>query len=453
MRSSQFTCLFAAAFMTITPYTPQQFLLLAKGQTDISAKISILKRLTRSFPLDSSARDAESHMVDLLISTNRYEEALLEYRREHPDTGSGRAIDFKLLELLLRTGRYNEVLRATSAASGPVKDFIRDMKILELRVQALLAKGQYGVARECVDQWLQSYTEEGVLGSRFENDVRSIQFLKRHLETLIRLQGPVDKAIFTASVPDSLQHWSKRRNVPIVFFKLIPTHPAGQLHEPLLAGLHVDEDYFIDRVADLNRGFDYVSGDQFALQFAGLHTLYVKEGDMDPESSGGHLLTSRVYMHTIPQLYKLAGEAFVVLLDYRTRSDGEAAYMGDGLIHLSASKMQTLVMMHEILHGLGATHQDWNSLQAEGYRFDPEERGLMTFDHGEILDLGLEEKNRALLGWPKVGVVRPRFTSDSEDVAQLKEGPAAPSQISPEEATTAFVPATLPKSSQLIPSL
>ena len=66
-------------------------------------------------------------------------------------------------------------------------------------------------------------------------------------------------------------------------------------------------------------------------------------------------------------------------------------------------------MMHEILHGLGATHQDWNSLEAQGYKFDPEDRGLMTFEHGELLYLGLEEKNRALLGWPHVGVIRPHL--------------------------------------------
>src|SRR6266481_6692620 len=97
--------------------------------------------------------------------------------------------------------------------------------------------------------------------------------------------------------------------------------------------------------------------------------------------------------------------------------------MGDGIIHLSASKLQTLVVMHEILHGLGATHQEWNALQAAGYRFDPEDRGLMTFVHGEILDLGLEEKNRALLGWPQVGVVRPRFAAD-EELAQGDQTPA-----------------------------
>src|SRR5258706_5935472 len=329
---SRFTCLFAASFISITPYTPQQFLTLAKSHTAVSEKISILKRLADSFPLDSAARQAHEEMVSLLISTNRYEEALLEYRKLHPETGAGRAIDFKLLEMLLRTGRYSEVLRAIAALPagrqgppGPERDFLRDMKLLELRVQALLAKGQYALARECVGKWLENYQADGSPGSRFENDVHSIQFLARHLATLERTQGPVGKALFTASVPDSLQHWSQRPNVPIVFFKLIPAHPAGQLPAPLLPGRHEGADYFEDRVADLNRGFDYVSGGQFSLRFAGVHTLYIQEGDLDPESSGGHLLTSRVYIHTIPPLYKLAGEAYVVLLDYRIQADGEAA--------------------------------------------------------------------------------------------------------------------------------
>jgi hypothetical protein len=75
----------------------------------------------------------------------------------------------------------------------------------------------------------------------------------------------------------------------------------------------------------------------------------------------------------------------------------------------------------------------------------------MTFVHGEILDLGLEEKNRALLGWPRVGVVRPRFAAD-EEAAQVDESPteaAAPAQAT----TTAFAPDPASKSSELIPAL
>jgi len=438
--------------MAVTPYTPQQFLFLAKEQVSVSDKISILKRLSDSFPLDTSAKIARENLINLLLSDNRYEEALQLYQKDHPQTGAGQAINFKLLEMLLRTGRYNDVLRDTAAASGPVRDFLRDMKLLELRVQSLLAKGQFQIARQCVDRWLEKYAGDGVPGGRFEGDVRSIQFLQRHLLALERMNGSKGKAIFTASVPDSLQHWSHRQDVPIVFFKLIPVHPGGQLHEPLLPGRHEPASYFEDRVNDLNRGFAYISGGDFSLRFAGLHTLYVKEGDMDPESSGGHLLTSRVYIHTIPQLYKLAGDAFVVLVDYRDQADGEAAYMGDGLIHLSASKLQTLVVMHELLHGLGATHQEWNAFEAQGYKFDPDDRGLMTFERGEIVNLGLEEKNRALLGWPHVAVVRPHFETDAEFTEGLSRLGKAVLDLDP-VANQAPTPVEKPDSSELLPSL
>ena len=416
--TSQFSCLWLAAFMTITPYTPSQFLQMAKQQTDISEKIVLLRRLIDTFPLDALAHTAREHLIALLAGSNRYEEALLEYRKEHSETGSGDAIDFTLLDYLLKTGRYSDVLRATSAASGPIRDFLRDEKLMELRVQAMLAKGRYELAREGVDDWLDKYEGDGIEGSRFEGDVRAIQFLRHHLLYLERTQGPKGKAIFTASVPDSLQHWSQRQDVPIVFFKLIPAHPAGQLYEPVLPGRHETDEYFEHLVDEMNRGFGYLSGGHFSLRFQGLHTLYVKQGDMDPTSSGGNLLTSRVYVHTIPELYRLAGEAFVMLVDYRDQSDGEAAYMGDGLIHISASKLKNLVMMHEILHGLGATHKEWNFLENQGYQFDPDDRGLMTFEKGELKDLGLEEKNRAVLGWPRVSVVR---FSDGTTVASAQD--------------------------------
>src|SRR5262245_8508744 len=139
---SKMSCLMVATLVGITPYTPQQFLALAKTQISVSEKISILKRASESYASDSLARTAHEHLVTLLWNTNRNEEALQEYRKDHSETGSGRSVDFKLLEMLLRTGRYSEVLRATAAASGPERDFLRDMKLLELRVPALLAKGQ-----------------------------------------------------------------------------------------------------------------------------------------------------------------------------------------------------------------------------------------------------------------------------------------------------------------------
>ncbi len=404
--SSRFNCLWVAAFITVTPFTPYQFLIKAKQEICVSDKIVLLRRLIQTFPLDSLVHPVRQHMVDLLSGSNRYEEALLEYSKDHPETGSGDAIDFTLIDYLLKTGRYGDVLKATAAASGPIRDVIRDQKLMELRVQAMLAKGRYELARECVDDWLAKYEGDGIEGSRFEGDVRSVQFLRHHLLYLERTVGPKGKAIFAATVPDSLQHWSHRGAVPIYFFKLVPAHPAGQLYEPVLPGRHETEEYFQQMVDEMNRGFEYLSAGDFSLSFKGVDTLYVKQGDLDPAATGGHILTSRVFVHTIPELYRLSGEAFVMLVDYRAQSGGEAAYMGDGLIHISADKLQNLVMMHEVLHGLGATHKDWSTLENQGFQFDPDDRGLMTFERGEIKDLGLEEKNRSVLGWPQVTVVR-----------------------------------------------
>ena len=390
--------------MTVTPYTPWRFLELAKQQTTVDDKIVTLRQMLESFPRDAAGVTARTELVSLLDGTNRYEEAYQIYQ-QHPAPGAGDAVDFKLLDYLLKTGRYADALRATARATGPVRDFVRDERLLEIQVQALLAKGCYRTARESVDRWLEVYAGDGMAGRRFEGDVHSIAFLRRHLRVLERSQGAEGKPLFTAAVPDNLQQWSQRTDVPIVFFKLIPAHPAGQLYDPVLPGRYETEPDFESRVDELNKGFHYLSGGAFSVSFAGLHTLYVAEGDMDPVSSGGHLLTSRVYLHTIPELYRLAGQAFVVLVDYRAQAEDEAAYMGDGLIHISASKLKTLVVMHEILHGLGATHQDWSVLEGQGFQFDPEDRGLMTFERGEILNLGLEEKNRATLGWPHVAVL------------------------------------------------
>ena len=92
---SRMTCL-CCLFMTITPYTPQQFLSLAKTEVSVPEKISLLKRLADSFLLDSTSAIAREQLVNLLTSSNRYEEALIEYKRNHPGTQIGRNVDFKL---------------------------------------------------------------------------------------------------------------------------------------------------------------------------------------------------------------------------------------------------------------------------------------------------------------------------------------------------------------------
>lgn len=431
MRIARFQCLVVAAFLTLPPPSSTSTLELARKQPAVGDKIATLKRLLDTSPQDPSASRARENLITLLMGSNRFEEALQLYRRSSAETteptpaqsaGAGDAIDFKLLDLYLKTGQYTNVLRSTVAAAGPVRDFLRDLKLLEIRVQALLARGLYGLARQSVEEWISTYQSEGPEGSRFERDVTSMQHLRRHLMTLERLQGPRGKGLFTAAVPDSLQHWSRRPDVPIYFFKLVPAHPAGQPPQQLLPGRHEGDIFFQEIVDSLNRGFRYLSSNLFSVNYQGVYTLYVKDGDIDPEITGGHVLTSRVYVHTIPELYKLAGNAFVILVDYRRGAEDEAAYMGDGLIHLSASKLGTMVIMHEILHGLGATHRDWSYLESQGYRFDPEDRGLMTFERGELKDLGLEEKNRALLGWPQVSVVR----MGAHDVAEAgtPKGPA-----------------------------
>jgi hypothetical protein len=50
-----------------------------------------------------------------------------------------------------------------------------------------------------------------------------------------------------------LKQWSKRRNIPIHFFKLVPVHPAGQMPAAVLAGRHESDDYFRSRVEEMNR--------------------------------------------------------------------------------------------------------------------------------------------------------------------------------------------------------
>jgi|GEM_PF-2347866 hypothetical protein len=386
--------------------SPIQFLDQAMQSTSLNEKIVALRSLIRLFPANSATSRAHDDLISLLAYSNRTEEAFQEYVQRRTPENSQDGLDFTYFDYLLRTGRYGQLLRETSIVPNGMRDFIRDEQLMELRVQALLAQGRYQIARQAVEQFLEIYAGDGIEGSRFEGEVRSIQFLDRHLRTLERRQGVAGKPLFTGAVPDSLRDWSHRTDVPVVYYKLLPAHPSGQLHEPLLAGRHEGDDFFMAQTVELNRGFSYISGGKFSLKFEGVHTLYVQEGGVDPMDMGGRVLTSRVYLHTIPQLYRLAGKAYVVLIDFRQSAESEAAYMGDGLIHVSASHFNTMVLMHEILHGLGATHQDWNTLVSEGYKFDPDDRGLMTFGpRGSLQDFGLEEKNRAVLGWPRVPLI------------------------------------------------
>src|SRR5690242_5195136 len=113
MRRPHFQCFFMAAFLTVSPYTPQHFLDLAKEQISVGEKIVLLRRLIQSFPLDGAARTAHRQLVDLLVGSNRVEEALQEYQEKHPPFAPQDAADFTLLDYLLKTGRYEDVLRSS----------------------------------------------------------------------------------------------------------------------------------------------------------------------------------------------------------------------------------------------------------------------------------------------------------------------------------------------------
>jgi tetratricopeptide (TPR) repeat protein len=411
-----------AAFITTLP-SAELHVREAQQQLSLPDKISGLRRCLYEFPRDPSSRTIRDQLVTLLIASNRYEEALQEYRQQLAQRKLTAEPDLKLLELLLKTGRYAEVLSRTHRASLQTTDFLLNERLFECRVQAYLAQGQYREARRTLDQWLGMHEREGIESVRFMADVKALQQTRQYLFALENTQGPLGKPLFTAAVPDSLTHWSRRQNVPIVFFKLVPADPAlvsdGQNPvDPVSSqtlGAVVD---------DMNRGFRYLSGSHFTLQFNGVETLYGKMDNVPPATAQTSLLASRVYVHTIPPLYRLAGQAFVILIDYHAASDEEAAYMGDGIIRISSTKLHTMTLMHEILHGLGATHQEWAALTRLGYTFDPDDRGLMTFDQGELHDLGLEEKNRVLLDWPRV--VRLQVPSESTLISSLTLPPPKP---------------------------
>jgi hypothetical protein len=91
----------------------------------------------------------------------------------------------------------------------------------------------------------------------------------------------------------------------------------------------------------------------------------------------------------------------------------------------------------------------------------------MTFEQGEIVYLGLEEKNRALLGWPRVAVVRPHFSTDQEFTERLAslgkavadwQQETTPAAVVPAPAAAsapepAAAPAQRPSATELLPTL
>jgi hypothetical protein len=387
-------------FTSATPFTPSSYLTMAREQTVLGDKVSLLRNCLKNFPSSPQAREARTQLITLLIATNQYEAALQEYRKEMELRKPGQDIDLKFLELLLKTGRSREVLRRTVRASVG-HDPIYDRQVFEYRVQAFLAQGQYREARQNVDQWLGMHGRDP-RGGRIDGDIENLQQVRRYLFALENAQGPLGKSLFTASIPDSLTRWSRQPHVPIVFFKLIPAEASDKSPEIQMIEKRLDESALRSMVNEMNRGFHYLSGGSFSLEFGGVETLYGKSDDPDPFGAHASVLTTRVYIHTIAPLYRLAGKAYVVLLDGRGPADEGTAYMGDGLIRIAGQKLNAMTLMHEVLHGLGATHQDWAALARLGYQFDGSDKGLMTFDQGELLDLGLEEKNRILLDWPRV---------------------------------------------------
>jgi hypothetical protein len=71
-------------------------------------------------------RTVRDQLVSLLLASNRYDEALREYRRQMALRRPNDEPDLKLLELLLKTGHYREILQLTAQAPRNGHDFLFD---------------------------------------------------------------------------------------------------------------------------------------------------------------------------------------------------------------------------------------------------------------------------------------------------------------------------------------
>ncbi|MFA5975128.1 MAG: hypothetical protein WC859_03070 [Elusimicrobiota bacterium] len=263
--------------------TPEHLLALAKQQTSVSGKINLLRDWLQFFPEDPKSTLVREHLIVLLKESHRPEDALQIYRGKTA-RHSGGGVDLGLMDCLLKTGRFGEVLRNTSLSSFHSYDFSRRVELLEYRIQAFLAQGEYGTARREVEKWLREYSADAVQCDNFEKDVQSIQLLAHNLRNLERDHGPKGNPFFISFVPDSMKRWSSKRDIPIVFFRLIPHYKdAGDIGKSALRVKYERPDVFGAMVTDMNQGFRDLSGGLFSLSFQGLNSLYlpIQPGDRD----------------------------------------------------------------------------------------------------------------------------------------------------------------------------
>jgi hypothetical protein len=170
-------------------------------------------------------------------------------------------------------------------------------------------------------------------------------------------------------------------------------------------------------IADVSAGLAYLSGGLMSLRYAGL-----KRVRMDPAGAEAHprgetdvLNAAPLYYHTLPGVRAAVQEhpeGFIFLIDVYNADTGRGrmierdTYACNGLITLT--RPRPMVILHEILHALGARHSPAadpaSRMVRNGHVFWAMPQDAMcsrcSLDASQALALHLNPRDRAVLGWP-----------------------------------------------------
>ena len=404
---------------------PSELYLQAKRAADVNEKTRQLAGLVQRYPRSDEARRAEEDLIDLLGYLGQEREALGQYDAYLSAWGNGESVWMPLYRrgmLLKQTRRYEEALamyRAVLSASEPWSA-VQALALVGA-MDACVGLGRFEEAMAIAHRYQSHLPSElkSVRIEEFSGEAESITSvptsagaIRAYAESIEKLMRQGDDRPIHAERIGDVAHLAHLRDVPIYIYVIRYESPVSQ-PLPVSSLGRVTAERAAALIQNVNAGLAYLSGEQMTLRFDGIEHLTAQFAPSQPDAST---------WNTKPVLYQtLHGErtgvaehrdGFVLILDPAVVTLGwselvpHEAYAANGVI--TAIPSSDLILVHEILHGLGARHTPQVNTASRMVRSGPllwnVPWDLMcnrcTLETTGAYALHLNPRDQAILGWP-----------------------------------------------------
>ena len=395
----------------------------AKQTPDVGEKIHQLMELVQAHPDNLSARLAQEDLVDLLAYVGREPEAVDLYQAYLARWGNpepGWMPVFRTGTLMKQSHRYEAAVEYYDRVliQEGLDDARKALAVIGL-MDGYLGLGKPDKALATARRWQGQIpaSQERLKVTEFDADSGIAWALPTSAQTIRRYASVIQAWIDTRATIRPLDGERIGDMARLAARQDVPVSVCVLQYADLAAAKPLDADQAKSLVADVSAGLAYLSGGAMSLRYVGLAPVPMgRAGSQAGPQRGVDVLNADpLYYQALPAVRTALDahpDGLVFLIDDydadagRGRMVDRDTYACNGLIVLTRAR--PMVIIHEILHGLGARHSPAadpaSRMTRHGHVFWDMPQDAMcsqcSLGASHALALHLNPRDCAILGWP-----------------------------------------------------